>query len=61
MILTFTVDGEDRDIDSVMVTGLRRESESVTTLILDDDTTISVTEPFDSVHDKLIVADSDSW
>jgi hypothetical protein len=61
MILTFVSDGEDIQIESTHVTGLRRGSDSSTTLMMDDDTLIHVTEPFDSVHDKLIVADEGYW
>jgi len=61
MIIKFTVDGRDTDIESTHVTGMRRDSESSTTLIMDDDTLVHVTEPFNSVHDKLILADEEYW
>ena len=61
MIITLTVDGKDVDIETAYVTGLRRDSESSTTLMIDDGSMIHATAPFDYVHDMLIEADATNW
>lgn len=51
--ITFSVDGHDEIIEALLITGLRRNSENSTTVVLRDDTTIHINEPFDSVYERI--------
>lgn len=51
--LIFAVDGHDTPVEVALITGLRRNSMHSTTVVLRDDNTIHVNEPFDSVYDRI--------
>ena len=52
-VLKFAVGDHEVKIESLLIVGLQRLSDAVTTVVLRDDTTIDVHGGFDTVYDRV--------